>query len=81
MSGPFGVGQTVYFGSNTWPADSDGEPKMEKELAVEIRAVHPVVRENTAAARITVLACVRKAYGDESMGSGRAGDVNGPVRP
>jgi hypothetical protein len=65
------AGATVYFGSNAWPSDAEGQPDGGAEVSVHVSAVRPVVRENTAAARIVVLKCVRSSPGDESLG----GDV------
>jgi hypothetical protein len=70
------AGTTVYFGSNAWPADAQGQPDGRAELPVHVSVVRPVVRENTAAAQIVVLKCGRSSPGDEALG-GDAAEVRG----
>jgi hypothetical protein len=74
--GPYRVGETVYFGSNAWPVDPHGQLDGKASLRVHVSAAQPVVRLDTAGARIVVLKCVRTRPGDESLG-GSIDDVLG----
>jgi hypothetical protein len=71
---PIAVGTTMYFGANTWPADAQGEPG-NATLLMHVSTVRPVILQNSSAAHITVLDCVRKRLGDDAPGV-LVGDVH-----